>query len=464
MNANLAAVQRKIGRIRKIITLNRGPEAISEKFSLMPSDERLLERTSAIFGPFARTIGSVAIAEKAAQLDHCDIHQMNRVVAICNCGSSGSLLLSSYLDGHDSVVLLPKHFGMSLYPFLERYASLPLRDKLLAYSVFWTEDPNYPDHYKGFFEEEPAFSAADYFAAVAAFCQKYANCERQINESRRMCFVALHVVYAAACGRVPVSANPLMVYGQHATNDLLARRLVEDFPRARFIHTVRDPISNTSRLFERAYRDLAHEAAFAVLSHVSFCDAPHTGMEERTLTVRFEDLHLRLPETMSEVALWLALPFEPVLLESTFNGVPFKARRPEATWVGPRAAQAARDSRNIGRTDQYVLFAVLNEDFADWGYAFPRAFRYSCIRILTCLLLLPLPFGIELFTARQMLKLQVRELPRAVGRLCKSRIKIAGVLAAELCRRLILHKKVLHLAHATSGRYSSAADSLPRHA
>ena len=60
--------------------------------------------------------------------------------AILMWGRSGSLLLASYLDGHEDVIMLPELCGWRLYEFFERFQSLPLRDKLIAYPAF---EPDY---------------------------------------------------------------------------------------------------------------------------------------------------------------------------------------------------------------------------------------------------------------------------------------------------------------------------------
>ena len=47
------------------------------------------------------------VASKIEDIRRFDIAGMERAVAICHCGRSGSLLLTSYLDGHEDVILLP---------------------------------------------------------------------------------------------------------------------------------------------------------------------------------------------------------------------------------------------------------------------------------------------------------------------------------------------------------------------
>ena len=94
------------------------------------------------------------------------------------------------------------------------------------------------------------------------------NLPQEFLKSRRTFFKFLHVAYCVAQGRLPVKGpRPLIVYAQHYWNVGLARRFVEDFPQARFIHTVRDPITNSSRLFEAWGRE-GFKTAQPVIRHL----------------------------------------------------------------------------------------------------------------------------------------------------------------------------------------------------
>ena len=88
--------------------------------------------------------------------------------AICTWGRSGSLLLASYLDGNEDVVMLPELCSYSLYNFWEHYGELSFREKLLAYPVF-------TQLLSPFFEGDFAISPAEYYAAVEAVVQSM-NC------------------------------------------------------------------------------------------------------------------------------------------------------------------------------------------------------------------------------------------------------------------------------------------------
>jgi hypothetical protein len=412
------------------------------------AQEPLLQRARAFFRAAETNDSRSLAASKTPQIRHFDVAGMQRVAAICRWGSSGSLLLASYLDGHDDVIMLPGNLSGGIYPFFECHQTLSLHDKLITYPFVSIDGY---DHSEGFFQGEFGVAAADYYAAVNALFEVYGNRPREFLESRRAFFQFLHIVYCVALGRRPASPQPLIVYAQAMANEQLARYLVEDFPQARFIHTVRDPITNCGRLFEHDLHPHGFLAPVYVIARLSFWDKAHSGMESRTLAIRFEDLHLHLEATMGAIAAWLGLHFRPSLLESTFNGLQYvwKPRTGAAGWSGARPQQAIRDSRNLFFTDRCLLFAVLYEDFVAWNYPCPRIFRYALVRVLTCVLVLPIPMKIELITARTALKRLASKdfgsAAKGLARICLGRVAIMSLLAVELYRRLVFGKQLLAL-------------------
>jgi hypothetical protein len=410
-------------------------------WGIYPDQESMMRRAHDFFRAEDAKDTTSLVAAKMEAIRRFDAPGMQRVVALCAYGRSGTVLLASYLDGHDDVVTLPHHLGQRMYPFFERYPTLSLRDKLIAYPFMAIEN------FEGLFEGETRVAAADYYAAVNALFAVCGNWPKEYLESRRAFVQLLHVVYCVAHGLPPKTPNPLIVYVQLVVDDPLAKHLVEDFPQARFIHTLRDPITNCGRLFSQTLKLRGLMAAGYVISHLTFADTPHTGMESRSMPVRFEDMHLHLEETMRALADWLGLAYRPSLLESTFNGIPLVTGQGAASWSGARPEQAARDSNNVSFTDRCVLYSVLDEDFVAWNYPCPRFFRYSPARVLTCMLFLLIPMRIEIMAARSVIKSfksnGLRFAINSVGRICICRAAIMSVLAVELCRRIASGKKVL---------------------
>ena len=423
----------------------------------LPARDLLLRDARAFFHAAEPEDLQALEAGKIEDIRHFDVAGMQKAVAICACGPSGSLLLSSCLDGHDDVIMLPGLRSQAIYFFFERYPSLSLREKLTAYAFLFE-----------FFQGEDRIAAADYYAAVNALFKVYGDWPPEFLESRPAFFKFLHVVYCVALGRLPVSARPLIVYQQHVLDDELGRRLAEDFPQACFIHTVRDPITNCGRQFHHFLKFRGLLASAYVISHLTFADMPHPGMESRTLTIRFEDLHLRLEDTMRAVADWLGLAYQSALLESTFNGVPFVVGRGTTTWSGPRPEQAVRDSRNVSFTDRCLLSAVLYEDFLAWGYPCRRMFGQAAVRVLTCVLTLLIPMKMEIVTAGTLIKLLpsrgLRFFASGFVRVCICRIAIMSLLAVELYRRLAFGKQVLRISMIAQGERPTAAKLSDIHA
>jgi sulfotransferase family protein len=419
---------------------------------IFPAQDVMLQRARALLRAEEVKGVQALVPGKIEDIRRFDVAGMDRAVAIIACGRSGAELVASFLDGHDDVVMLPTLQGDRIYQFFERYESLSLHDKLIAYPVF-SADIIHSDFFQGAFP----ISAAGYYAAVKALFEVYGNSDSGFLESRRAFFRFLHVVYCVALGRRTASPQPLMVYPQHGWNDELARRLLEDFPQAQFIHTVRDPITNCGRFFDYRsemtglYRKPALIPAY-VIWNLSQRDVPHRGMESRTFAVRFEDLHLQPEATMRAVADRLGLPYRASLLESTFNGVPWVVQRGTNSWSGARPEQAVRDSRNISHTDQGLLFALLHEGFVAWNYPCPKIFKHALVRALTCALVLIIPMKMEIIAARRFIQkvpsLREGGLRHAIKgsvQILICRFSIMSLVMVNLCRRLAFRRGATRL-------------------
>jgi len=99
------------------------------------SQEEMLQHAYALArAEHAKNLGTL-ISSKIDDLRYYDALNMERAVAICAWGRSGSFLVASYLDGHDDVVLLPTLLGQPIYEFFARHQSLSLHDKLIVYPI-----------------------------------------------------------------------------------------------------------------------------------------------------------------------------------------------------------------------------------------------------------------------------------------------------------------------------------------
>src|SRR5216684_352545 len=452
--------------------------------SLKPERDRRDDQAMATAGEFGLTLepgdevvagpaseppasgGNDLIAGKIADLRHYDVLGIDRVVAICCWGRSGSYLLASLLDGHDDVITMPLSLGELVYPFWEKHEHLSLREKLAAYPGF-VEDMRYD---ATFFRGEFRIGRADYDASVAALLAVYGDQPPQVLESRANFFRFLVVCYNLAFGRRPASPRPLIVHQQHIWSNTNAHRLVSDFSHCRFIHTVRDPISCLDSTVEHfidlndpkfvaaqydpAYirRPRFNYPAWNALWALAWRDAPHAGLQDRSVSVRFEDLHAKPRQTMGRVARWLGLSEGRVLLESTFNGKPWIVESRGQTWTGARPEQIPRRSRNMSWVDRAVVFALFQENFALWGYPYPRFFAFRWARALCLMLVLVVPMRSEIASDRTVMRTlllpalrnaELRLAARTAWRTLVARVGLRVLLFAGLCRRVAVAKQVV---------------------
>jgi hypothetical protein len=427
--------------------------------------EGILLRANALFRPEPSKELRGRIAEKIEQLRGYDVLGMERVVAILMWGRSGSLLLSSYLDGHDDVIMLPDTYGQGLYYFFERYQSLSLRDKLIAYPAFEFETVDVKETAANprFFDGAFAISAARYYAAVQAIHEFYGELPPDFLASRRAFFLFVHIAYNLALGRRPASSRPLMVHAQHEWDNVAARQLVEDFPQAKFVHTIRDPISSCDGVFHYHFKFMeTHLPTNRFLPTIPYMalycltnkDRPHCGMESRTRAIRFEDLHSDLGQTMRDLSEWLGLPYQATLLDSTFNGIPWVVTRDGKAWSGRRSEQVQRRSGNLSPKDRALMFAVFYENFVDWGYPCPKIFGHAVVRCIVFVSLFLFPTKMEITAARAVIKhsilpsLRHGDISRVITSLrgigvC--RLKIIWRLARAFFRRYIYGTALLQL-------------------
>jgi hypothetical protein len=358
------------------------------------------------------------VPAKLALLRDYDAPGMDRAATICHWGRSGSVLLASYFDGHDDVITLPNQTSEYAYPFCGEYQSLSIWEKLVAY-------PAYSQVRKGnagdfFLKNNPAgdfaVDPAHYFASVQALSAIYGDSPALDLAARRRFFQFLHVAYAGALDRPAANPRPLMISAQHWINSELAQALIKDFPDARFLHTVRDPISAFDSWLERHFiwqfrdnPDLTsgyRYPAFDALRDLLSWDAGHDGLQARTRGIRFEDMHLAPEQTMRRLAEWLGVPYRPCMLDSTLNGRPYAVEAGGRSWVGPNPDNARRRSKNLNALDQLMVFSVLHRNFAEWNYPYPRFLRHRSIRVVLVLIGMLMPTKMEWVNIKNILRLQ----------------------------------------------------------
>jgi hypothetical protein len=260
---------------------------------------------------------------------------------------------------------------------------------------------------------------------VHALHQLYGGHDPAWLELRRTFFQLLFVATAVATRRSAGHPRPIMVHSQHWFSGEAAAQLLEDFPGAWFIHTVRDPISCVDSWFDHQaaadrfalanHRDRGPYYAQTALDTVRLLteqDRPQPGAESRSAALRFEDLHVAPETLMQRVAAVLGIPFKRSLLESTFNGTAWVNVTRAGSWTVANPANSTRRSRNRGIRGRVLISALLYENFRAWRYPAPTWLRHGAPRSIAFggvwLTLWLWPMRIERIAAASVWREQVR--------------------------------------------------------
>lgn len=278
---------------------------------------------------------------------------LDRPVFVCGHHRSGTTLLLDLLDGHPELRVLPNE---GTYLTMLRYAargdaSPSDADRFAAEWICRFADPNFEPHFllgrSGPADNPSVRFARRLFGWQAALLGAW---------PRRAPFALLLALVAAYGDVVAPGAAPRSWAEKTPFNERFVDRLAAAFPRARFVHLVRDPLVTLASVIE-AYRDPgpARAGGSSCFGHVR---SIRRSLELATrnarrwpgsyLVVRYEDLARDPARAMERVRVHLELAPSPTLATPTVLGQPVRSnssfeRGAAGVVVPPRPGPALPD-------------------------------------------------------------------------------------------------------------------------
>jgi choline kinase len=293
-------------------------------------------------------------------------HRVESVVAVQNWGRSGSTFVQSLFDDHPQVLSTPNFYSRRFY-------------MVWAYDLAGRPEAERVEAFLEAFRQWWDSSLVDASAGLhrlGAARRELAGVERSKLEgylraafppgrpvTRRNLFEAAHLAYALARGQRLAETGLQILFPIHGEPRAVACALLEDFPEARFLHTVRDPRTNVASTLAH-YKvnnfDLRFDPVEATLLalfgqqmrrygrlHTAFADRPYLpylAVDDRARLLRLEELHGAGRTLLDAVCAWLGLEWSDRLLDSTWDGKPWW-NRPES---GAESVLGGQDlTRNI---------------------------------------------------------------------------------------------------------------------
>lgn len=328
------------------------------------------------------------------------------VLAVQNYGSSGSILVHSLFDGHPNVIALPAIYALVLFRFWRRHQALSARDlvdSFIGRYRYWF-DPDDDDAFPAGLGLRQLGDQMDETLWVPEAVFRDAmlrHLDESLPCSRRDFIAAIHLAYAEASGyklREPI----WILFPAHSTKREYVDELIEDFPSARILYTLRDPVANfgsslryiaTGSNMQRSIAECAVSLIFNdYMSHWGgrrlYSDRPYReGYRNRCSAIRLEDLHREPRATLERVCDWLSVPWDDCLLQSTFQGKRWW-NRPNAIRISGfgSAVIGQQYEELVSPEDRERLALLADRKLFRWRYKEARAPLWRRLALLPALL------------------------------------------------------------------------------
>lgn len=252
------------------------------------------------------------------------------LIAIQNHGGSGTLLLQSLLDEHPEIISLPALYGRELIKFwhetqireVEEFANAFVNS---PYHVYWFDAD--AERYKAVFQHGLHTLGDNKNENIAIDKDIFsANLILQLSKGEmNLCHFISSVYIAYAKTREYKHARDCwLLFPFHQNPPEYAKLLADNFPKIKFIHMVREPIqclASGIRFESKQPTGRADPYWSAWLLNPNPGSTPLIEADHiDSCAIRLEDIHAQPEKTMRSLSHWLDIEWNPVLLESTFNG------------------------------------------------------------------------------------------------------------------------------------------------
>ncbi len=335
-----------------------------------------------------------------------NIEDLNRVVSIMTYQSSASCLISSLLDSHPNLLGTPDDVLCEFQDFWKENNHLK-KEKLIKkfiseYAILFdakkkSRGNTYSGDVLGLTTMGPDKNECLY-VDTDSFEKYIKELIRNTDPvPRKLFFQAIHIAYTKAIGRKV--ENPIIVFGLHNTNSLdRLKALMEDFPNICFLMMVRHPLRSVASRFRwqnRMGTDVLRGFGRAVITAAKSGVSHEYTYHDNWRAVKMEDLHFKPELTLKNICDWIDIPWDDILLKSTFNG--------KMWWNLVGAIQVSGFSPSIAsqKFEEYLpifdrirLNILLSAKCNAWGYTVPS----WCESIISKICILPFlifPFKME---------------------------------------------------------------------
>jgi len=283
-------------------------------------------------------------------------------VFVCGAMKSGTTLVGQLLDGHPELMVVP---GDSHYAdFVDVFKKWSFEE----ISAYWLRQVISPTGKEPFFFLGPDRESLEQFIQYLRY---------NIDNSKMEIFVCgVMAIYAVISGKSGLIRKKYWVE-KTPHNELEAKLLSDHFPKAKFIHILRDPLYNIASL--KRLSSIRKWSSTARQHAVTIRQLFRAGQEnlrrfgrDRYHILRYEDLVDNPEKEMKAVCRFLDIQFDDVLLKPTENGRPaisnsmFADRRVKGVILKPDQTESYKNQLSAEEIESIVT--LLYADAVRSGY------------------------------------------------------------------------------------------------
>lgn len=296
--------------------------------------------------------------------------RIENMILFSSMGHSGTTLLDTLMDGHPNILNIGS-FGLwaplkELYlnhlQYLEgeelvletaRQMTPFFTSQIVSRKLIW----HYVDC-NGDIEEGIFISPAEFTAALGGILMARGRVSFAV-----LC-KAIFAAYQNVIGKRYLEGQHYWAFFEthevncntHTMDGFLSN---EDFDRLENWVIIREPVQHVFAALQRRFQDIEENeliGRWTIEGYKNmFSGSLGSGLEKREKdcgkvikVIRFEDVKVRMRETMEAICGWLDIPFNECLLEATFNGI--KVYFPAAAVDGKKTI-SGRDTTAVNRRD-----------------------------------------------------------------------------------------------------------------
>lgn len=340
-------------------------------------------------------ISKIASVEKIEiKIDRkLEIEDLKKIACISFYGRSGSVFLQSLLDSHPNILMLPGLYLMDYGAFWNNLNSNMKKENIIdtfcqKYEYIFDTKKRYDAP-----KEEPWNDLAYYCRYdemgdnqneiininQKVFMTELYRCLDKLNIiTRRDFFKAIQIAYFYACNRkYKFDDEPLIVYPMHTSlvSKTTHQWALEDFPDAKILYTVREPISNLGSAikYQINFHMFRYNSPSFLFYSLGMLTGPVSLYEnfnfDNIVAVRLEDLHLNSEETLNKLCAFLKIKWNSSLLESTFNGLKWWNFRDTLKVNGFNKSIVNRNyDEFFTNFDRFRIENLLRDIYENWDY------------------------------------------------------------------------------------------------